>query len=238
MKKTIGVLGGMGPEATAYFFSLIIKNTDARSDQEHIRVLVWNNPKIPPRTDAILGGRRSPLPSLIAGVKILEKGGADLVVMPCLTAHYWAAEIKKRANVPFINLLDEALRYAAVNITGLKKAGLIATTGTVESRLWHDAFGKKKIEILTPDAREQRAVMEAVVGERGIKAGFQSGRPRAVIVRAARRLIGRGAQAVIAGCTEVPLVLREADLSVPLIEPMRIAARACIKKAGYKTRKL
>lgn len=237
MKKTIGVLGGMGPKATAYFFGLIIKNTDALSDQEHIRVLIWNNPKIPPRTDAILGGRRSPLPSLLEGVKILERGGAELIVMPCLTAHYWASKIETRSNVPFVNLLDEALRYAAVNIPGLKKAGLIATTGTVESRLWHDVFGKKKIEILTPDEREQKAVMEAILGDRGIKAGFASGRPRTTIVRAARRLIGRGAQAIIAGCTEVPLVLRESDLSVPLIEPMQIAARACIKKAGYKVKK-
>jgi aspartate racemase len=234
MKKTIGILGGMGPEATAYFFNLIIKSTDAAKDQEHIPILIWNNPKIPPRTEAILCGGPSPLPLLVEGVKILEKGGAGLIVMPCITAHYFARQIARRAKVPFVNLLDESLRYAKKRIPGMKKAGLVASSGTVKSRLFHKTFEKNGIEIITPEPSEQRKVMEAIFGNSGIKAGFTAGRPRTTVVRIARRLIERGAEAVIAGCTEVPLVLKENDISVPLIEPMKIGALTCIKRAGYK----
>lgn len=234
MKKTIGILGGMGPEATAYFFNLIIKSTDAAKDQEHIPILIWNNPKIPPRTEAILYGGPSPLPLLVEGVKILEKGGAGLIVMPCITAHYFARQIARRAKVPFVNLLDESLRYAKKRIPGMKKAGLVASSGTVKSRLFHKTFEKNGIEIITPEPNEQQKVMEAIFGNSGIKAGFTAGRPRTTVVRIARRLIERGAEAVIAGCTEVPLVLKENDISVPLIEPMKIGALTCIKRVGYK----
>ena len=235
-KKTIGILGGMGPEATVYFFNLIIKSTAAGRDQEHAKILVWNDPTVPPRTDAILGLGPSPLPRLLAGVKVLEEGGAGLIVMPCLTAHYYAARIAARCKVPFIHLIEESLREAKKRIPGLKKAGLVATTGTVQSRLFHDIYGKKGVEILAPEPAAQRAVMDAILGKKGIKAGFTTGRPRAAVVRAARLLAERGAEAVIAGCTEVPLVLRDEDLDVPLIEPMRIAALACLRKAGHKTK--
>ena len=237
MKKTIGILGGMGPEATAYFFNLIIKSTDAAKDQEHIPILIWNNPKIPPRTEAILYGGPSPLPLLVEGVKILEKGGAGLIVMPCITAHYFARQIARRAKVPFVNLLDESLRFAKKRIPGMKKAGLVASSGTVKSRLFHKTFEKNGIEIMTPEPNEQRKVTDAIFGNSGIKAGFTTGRPRTTVVRIARRLIERGAEAVIAGCTEVPLVLKENDISVPLIEPMKIGALTCIKRAGYKLEK-
>jgi aspartate racemase len=232
MKKTIGILGGMGPEATAYFFNLIIKHTNAAKDQEHIPVLIWNNPRIPPRTDAILCGGKSPLPLLLEGVDILQKGGAGLIVMPCITAHYFAPQIVRHAKIPFINLLEESLRYAKKHVPGLKKAGLIASTGTVESGLFHKIFQKGHIDILTPDSSEQAKVMNAIFGKSGIKAGFTAGPPRTAIIRIARQLMERGAEAIIAGCTEVPLVLREGDLPVPLIEPMKIGAMTCIKKAG------
>lgn len=235
-KKTIGILGGMGPDATAYFFDLIIRNTAAGKDQDHAKILVWNDPTVPPRTDAIFGLGPSPLPRLLAGVKVLEKGGAGLIVMPCLTAHYYAGRIAARSKVPFVNLVEESLREAKKRIPGLKKAGLLASSGTVQSRLFHEVFANGGIEIMTPGPAGQRAVMDAILGKKGIKAGFTAGPPRAAIVGAARRLAKRGAEAVIAGCTEVPLVLRESDLDVPLIEPMTIAAVACLKKAGYKIR--
>jgi len=236
MKKTIGILGGMGPEATAYFFDLIIKNTRAACDQEHIPVLIWNNPKIPARTEAILRGGPSPLPMLLEGVRILETAGAGLIAMPCITAHFYARQIAARTKVPFINLIDESLRYAVKKIPGLKKAGLVASSGTVESKLFHETFQKRGLEIITPRPREQLEVQVAIFGKNGIKAGTTTGRPRNTILRLARRLVDRGVEAVIAGCTEVPLVLKAEDLSVPLIEPMKIGALACIAKAGYKTK--
>jgi aspartate racemase len=234
MKKTIGILGGMGPEATAYFFGLIIKNTKAERDQEHIPVIIYSNPEVPARTDAILEKGESPLPHLLEGARALQQAGADFIVMPCVTAHYFLDDIVTREKVSFLSLVDEAVLYAQRKMPGLKKAGLISSTGTLKSGLFHDAFAKEEIEVFGPDDKEQERVMEAIFGKRGVKAGFTSGSPRETIQGMAKTLIKRGAEAVIAGCTEVPLVLKEEDIEVPLIEPLQILAEASILKAGYE----
>jgi aspartate racemase len=235
-RPAIGILGGMGPEATGYFFDLIIKNTVAAKDQDHLPVLVWSGPGVPPRTDAILGTGPSPLPALLAGVSRLERAGAGLIAMPCITAHFWAREVAAAARVPFIDLVRETAGHARKAFPRLRTAGLLASTGTVRSGLFQAAFERKGISLLAPEPREQEAVMEAIFGPRGIKAGFTAGPARSAVLRIARRLIDRGAQAVVAGCTEIPLVLRAADLPVPLLEPMLIGARACIRRAGGRLR--
>jgi aspartate racemase len=236
MPKIIGILGGMGPEATGFFFEAIVRQTLADGDQDHARVLIWNDPKIPPRTEAILDGAESPWPALLAGLRVLEHGGAGLIAMPCITAHFWAPQIKAKARVPFIDLIDETGREAGREIPGLKTAGLIATTGTIRSGIFHRAFARRGVDLLVPGEGDQIRFMDAVYGTDGIKAGIQTGRPRAAIVRIARRLVERGAQAIIAGCTEIPLVLRAADLTVPFLDPMIIGAAVCLKKAGYRRR--
>lgn len=237
MKKTIGILGGMGPEATAYFYELIIQNTKAEKDQEHIKTLIYSNPEVPPRTDAILNKGPSPVPFLIEGVRRLQQAGADFIVIPCVTAHAFLPEVQAQLDFPLIHLVDETVNWSKAHIPGLKKAGLIASTGTVTSELFHRAFAESDIELLTPDAPAQDRVMEAIFGEQGIKAGFSYGFPREILVNTAKILIARGADAIIAGCTEVPLVLTDRDIPVPLIEPLRIAARACILEAGYQLKK-
>jgi aspartate racemase len=236
-KKTIGILGGMGPEATAYFFDLIIRNTAADRDREHVPVIIQSDPRVPDRTNAILHGGESPVPMLRTGVKALRRTGADIVVMPCVTAHYFLKDVVARENVPFINLLDEARKHVRAAIPGVRRIGLIATSGTVSTGIVRDAFAKAGIEVIVPGEAEQEKVMEAIYGKRGIKAGFTTGRARRLILDIARGLIRRGAEAVMAGCTEVPLVLRQEDLAVPFIEPMRIGALACIKRAGYQIKK-
>jgi aspartate racemase len=234
MKKTIGILGGMGPEATAHFFSLIIKNTAAAKDQDHIPVLIYNLPQIPERTPAILGKGPSPVPLLRKGVRTLAKAGADFIVVPCISAHAFLPDIRRASAVPILSLLEEALVAAKKKKPGLKRAGLLASMGTVRSGLFAKTFAKAGIEIITPTEKDQSKVMEAVFGKHGVKAGFAEGRPRKLVLDVARRLIKRGAEAVIAGCTEIPLLLRDEDIPVPLIEPMRIAAQACVVKAGQR----
>jgi aspartate racemase len=234
VKKTIGILGGMGPEATAFFYELIIKHTKAEKDQEHIKVVIFSNPEIPPRTDAILKTGPSPTPLLVEGFRRLRDAGADFVVMPCVTAHHFIPEVKEQVDLPLISLLDESVKWAKEEIPEIRKAGLLASTGTIKSRLFHDAFAQAGIEVITPEEEEQAQVIEAIFGEKGIKAGFTSGSPKEILVSTARVLVARGADAIIAGCTEVPLVLKDMDIPVPLIEPLRIAAQACILEAGYE----
>jgi len=236
-KRTIGVLGGMGPEATVYFFNLIVRNAAARNDQGHVPVIILSDPRVPDRTDAILGKGKSPVPALRAGVRALRLAGADFIVMPCITAHCFLKDVLARENVPFVNLLDEARKQVRTAIPDVRRVGLIATAGTVSSGIVRDAFAGSGIEVIVPGEDGQEKVMEAIYGKRGIKAGFTTGRARRLIQEVARGLIGRGAEAVMAGCTEVPLVLREEDLAVPFIEPMKIGALACIKKAGYHIKK-
>jgi len=234
MKKTIGILGGMGPEATAYFFSLIIKHTAAAKDQDHVPVLIYNLPQIPERTTAILGRGPSPVPLLREGVQTLARAGAGFIVIPCISAHAFLTDIRRASPVPVLSLLDETLASVRKMNPGLKRAGLLASTGTVRSGLFAKTFAKAGVEIITPSEKEQSRLMQAIIGKGGVKAGFTEGRPGKLVLDIALLLIKRGAEAIIAGCTEIPLVLGEEDIRVPFIEPMRIAARAAILKAGYR----
>lgn len=236
MSQTIGILGGMGPEATVYMYESIIKNTRVEKDQDHIPVIIFSSPKVPPRTDAIFHKAPDPTPLLIKGAQILDQAGADFIIMPCVTAHFFLSGITSQTNIPFLSLLEESLRWTLKELKGIEKAGLLSSTGTLKSQLFQKTFSRGDIQIVTPEENEQAQVMEAVFGPQGVKAGFTSGFPKETAVGVANSLIQRGAQAIIAGCTEIPLVLKPQSLSVPLIEPMTITARAAIKQAGYPLR--
>jgi aspartate racemase len=235
-QKTLGILGGMGPEATAYFFELIIRLTAADEDQDHVPVIVRSDPRVPHRTKAILESGPSPLPSLIKGARALRAAGADFAVMPCVTAHYFLPELAARVKIPFVSLLDESREFLRKEHPGVRKVGLVATTGTVLSGIVREAFAPAGIEVLTPSEADQSRVMEAIYGPKGIKAGFTTGSPRRTVLGVAKRLVREGAQAVMAGCTEVPLVLRPGDFDVPFVEPMLVGARACVLRAGFRLR--
>jgi aspartate racemase len=235
-RKTLGILGGMGPEATAYFFELIIRLTAADKDQEHIPVIIWSDPRVPHRTKAILEGGPSPLPSLIEGARVLRAAGAELAVMPCVSAHYFLPKLAARVKIPFVSLLDESREFLRKEHPVVRKVGLIATTGTVRSGIVRDAFAPAGIRVLTPTEADQSRIMEAIYGPKGIKAGFTTGGPRRAVLGVARRLVREGAQAVMAGCTEIPMVLRAEDFDLPFIEPMLVGARACVLRAGFRHR--
>ena len=234
--KTIGVLGGMGPEATAYFFGELIRATEAGSDQDHVPIIIYNLPQIPDRTEAILRGGPSPLPLIRRGLRALERAGANFAVMPCVTAHYFYPRLAARSPLPLLNLLEETLAEVKRLRPVPAAIGLIATDGTLRSGIVSALFEAAGIRIILPSAADQKKVMTAIYGKKGVKAGFTEGRPREIILGVARKLVRRGAGAVMAGCTEVPLVLRASDLPVPLIEPMAIGARAAVRLSGASLR--
>ncbi len=233
MTKTIGILGGMGPEATAYFYGLLIRRTRAARDQEHVPVVIWADPRIPDRTAAILRRGPSPLPALQRGLRALERAGADLAVIPCITAHVFLEKLRASSPLPVVSLVEETVRFLRSEKPRCKTAGLLASSGTVTSGLFQSALDAAGLSVLTPVAAEQKRVMEAIYGERGIKAGFTRGRPAKLLREIAARLVRRGARVIIAGCTEVPLALQAGDIAVPLLDPLDIAARACILRAGF-----
>jgi len=234
-EKIIGILGGMGPEATIDLFTKIIKGTRVKKDQDHLRILIDNNPKIPDRTKAIKGKGPSPLKQLIRSAKILEDAGADFIVIPCVTAHYYYESLQKRIKIPVLHIIEETMKYIQAKLKGIHKIGLIATTGTLHTSLFQNAFQPTGIELMIPNPEIQKKwVMEAIYGKNGIKTIGPSENSRRLILEASENLIQRGAQAMIAGCTEIPLVLKEGDLSVPVIDPISILASAAIKKAKGK----
>ncbi|MEW5902309.1 MAG: amino acid racemase, partial [Acidobacteriota bacterium] len=219
-----------------YFFSLIIKHTRASKDQEHIPILIYSNPKVPERTSALLGKGPSPVPLLREGARRLARAGADFIAVPCITAHAFFPEITSAVKIPLLDVTKETAAYARRTWPHLRRVGLMSSTGTLRAGLFPKALRRLGIEVITLTEAEQAKVMEAVFGPKGVKAGFTAGRPRRLVLETARRLIRRGAEAIIAGCTEIPLVIQEADIPVPLIEPLQIAALACIIRAGYKTK--
>ena len=228
-EKVIGILGGMGPEATAALFMKIIKATPVQKDQDHLRIIIDNNPKIPNRTQAILGKGESPLKQLQETLSNLEKAGAEIIAIPCNTAHHYYRELQESTKTTIINMISETAVYIHRNFPDIKKIGLLATTGVITIGMYHKAM--TTVEVITPDEDTQETVMNAIFGEQGIKTGHTQGKPRRDILAVANTLINKGAEAIMAGCTEVSLVLNQNDLPVPLIDPLQILAEAVIREA-------
>ena len=130
-EKVIGILGGMGPEATLDLFQKIIEFTDASKDQDHLRVIIDSNPKIPDRTEAILGRGEDPVPMMVRSVHALERAGASFVVIPCVSAHFFLEELRSQVDIPILSIFDETANYLIRNFPDLKTVGVLASTGTV-----------------------------------------------------------------------------------------------------------
>ena len=227
-KKTVGIIGGMGPLATADLFSKIIYKTAATCDGEHIHVIIDNNPKTPDRTSAILKGTESPLPYLVTSANKLASIGADFLIIPCITSHYYMDELRKAVNIPIISIVEEtAKKLIEVNT---KKVALLATDGTGKSGVFDKVFAKFGIEILYPSADAQSVLMDTIY--KGVKAGAEKF-DTSFLNEDIRRMESEGAKCVILGCTELPLAAKMYGISGELIDPTDILAEAAIKYAGY-----
>lgn len=136
-EKVIGILGGMGPEATIDLFYKIIKLTPAEKDQDHLRIIIDNNPKIPDRIAAILGKGEDPLPVLQETARNLEKAGADFIIIPCNTAHYFLSSIQESIKIPILNMIEETAKETQKRIPQIQKVGLLASIGVYETKIYH-----------------------------------------------------------------------------------------------------
>lgn len=228
--KTIGILGGMGPEATLYLYRKILEHTPARKDQDHIKTIIYSDPKIPDRTAAILNGGPSPLPDLIKGAKVLEQSGADFILMPCVTAHHFHNEIIEHISIPFIHLLEAAMEEIRTGYGGLQRIGLMATRGTIQTKLLQIILETHGFQAVIPGEDGQRLFDQAVYGDKGIKCGDKS-QPKPLLLKLKELLEKDGAEAIFAGCTEIPLALSQEDLDLPFIDPLEILAKRAVRKA-------
>ncbi len=225
--KIVGILGGMGPEATIDLFTKIVRSTPASKDQDHLRIIIDNNPLIPDRQEAILKGGPSPAPFLIETARNLEVAGADFLVIPCNTAHYWIEEIRSAVKIPVVDMIKETAKHVARSYPSLRTVGLLAATGTVRSRLYQQRLLEVGIRTVSPPDTDQDDVMQAIYA---VKAGDMSKSSTAAI-QIGQRLVGAGAEAVIAGCTEIPLIIRAGDLSIPIIDATEVLARRTVEIA-------
>lgn len=234
MEGKIGILGGLGPEATVDLYKKIIKKTKAKTDQEHPEAIILSNPKIPDRTQAILYGGESPVTQMVKTAKQLEALGANIILIPCNTAHYFYDEIQKETTVPILNMIAETAKTIKKNYPTLKRVGLLATSGTVASKIYHKELTKRGIEVITPDTDiQENFVMEAIYGEKGIKAGFKI-KPRMLLKYAAMHLQDKGAQIIIKGCTEVAIVLNKKNCPHILIDPAEVSAKKALLRIKEK----
>ena len=230
----IGIVGGVGPAATVDFMNKIIRNAKASRDQEHIKIVVEQNPQIPDRTAHLVGAGTDPTIALYATCKKLEASDADLIAIPCNTAHAFVERIQPYLAIPIVNMLFETVAHIRQNHGDRRAIGLLATTGTVESRIYHDAFQDTGFRLVVPDAEHQAKVMNAIYGKKGVKAGFSTGECMEDILQALKHLVDNGAGVVILGCTELPLLLSQNDnfsiggKCVALVDPTEILARKCV----------
>lgn len=217
-----GVLGGLGPEATLDFYARVLERTAARTDQEHLHLIINSNPKVHDRNDAVAGTGPSPGPQLAVMAAALERAGADFLVMVCNTAHAFQAEILQATALPFVSIINETVREALRRQPDVQCAGLLAASGCLDARLYQTAFAEHGVSTLQPD---RELFMDLLYR---IKSGDTSGEVRDEMKQLALTLLSAGADVIIAACTEVPLVLAQTDLAVPFISSTDALADATI----------
>ena len=226
MTKRLGILGGMGPAASAEFVTRLIAQTPATCDQEHIPFVLWNNPQVPDRSTSLRNEDNRPLPFLLQGVQVLKAVGCDLIVIPCNTAHFWYDDMIK-LRVPIVHIVDsvaDALRDVGVDSSTI---GVMGTQATVELGLYQYKLNKAGWNCIVPSKEEMDTLVQPAIDL--IKGGklLESQLP---LMKVIHSLIDRGAQAVVLGCTELPLAIKiSSENGVPLINSIDSLVKSVLR---------
>lgn len=230
MKKTLGILGGMGPAATCDLMEEIIALTAAGRDQDHIHVIADVDTNIPDRTAAILHGGPDPAPEMIRCAARLRAAGADILLMPCNTAHYFYDRVAAAVDIPVLHM--PRLTAAVLRDAGVKRTAVLATDGTVQSGVYGDALAAAGVEAVYPAPEHQdlimRLIYDGVKGRRIPLADIPAGD----ILAALRE---RGAEKFLLACTELPIAFRALGLTEDCLDPTRVLAFEAVHSAGAAT---
>ena len=221
-QKTVGILGGMGPAATVEFFRRLVAATPATIDQDHLHIVIENDPRVPDRTRAILHGGPTPGPALVRMAQRLESAGAEVLAMPCNTAHVYLAEIREAVTALVLDMVAETAEHIEE-----KSVGLLATSGTIHSRIYHRAYEERGIDLIVPAGESQQTVGRAI---EAIKASRSLDEVELAIADVVSGLRGRGAKAIIAGCTELSL-LDGARMPVRWVDALDSLVAATVREA-------
>ncbi len=228
-KAMLGVIGGLGPIATAYFMELVIRMTDAVIDQEHIEMLIYNCPSVPDRTGYLLGkSDKSPLPRMIDLGKRLQREGATSIAIPCITAHCFHEELVAAVKTPIIHAVKETVLHLKEN--GVHGVGIMATDGTIATGIFARELEREGLVPIVPSEAMQRNVMHLIYDN--IKANRAPEMDR--FNAAAAELRAKGAEAIILGCTELSLIKRDYPIGAGFIDAMEVLARRAVLECGGK----
>ena len=230
MKKTIGIIGGMGPAATCDLMEKIIALTRASCDQEHLHVLADSNTAIPDRTAAILSGGADPVPELTKSAKRLESAGADILIMACNTAHYFYDSVAGAVAVPVLHMGWESA--AALKAAGVHTVGVLATEGVVKSGVYEKALAQAGVKAVYPSPAMQKQVMRLIYdGVKARKIPLESIPVEDIL----HELRDKGAEKFLLACTELPIAFRELGLMEGCLDATNVLAFAAVKAAGAET---
>jgi aspartate racemase len=228
--KVIGLLGGMGPEATIDVFQKIVKKTDAKTDEDHIRIVIDNNPKMPSRQDAILKGTESPGPVMASVAKKLEQAGADCIIICANTAHYFYNDVRDAVRIKVFHIIEETVQEIKRSNTKISKVGVLATNGAIKVKIFDSAFQKQQIEVLKLPDKLQNKVHDAIFS---FKYGGLSNELITIMREAIQHLTYLGAEAIVLGCTEIPIILEGESFQIPLVDPNEVIARVAVNFAKF-----
>lgn len=223
----LGIIGGLGPMATAHFLELTVQMTLAGSDQEHLETIIFDRPSTPDRTAYILDhSSPSPLPQLLQSARQLEALGATCLAIPCITAHYFLPGLVQSVSIPVINALEQTARL--LQKKGIRTVGILGTSGTVQSGLLQDVLGASHIRCVVPDDARQRGIMSVIYDE--VKAGRAPSLDK--VTAAAGFLRSQGAECNLLACTELSLVKRDYSLGAGILDILEVLAQACVLHCG------
>ncbi len=221
-------MGGMGPDATVDFMAKVIALTDSGRDQDHIHMLVDHDPTVPNRQVALRGEDPEVARHLAAMARRLQDAGADFLVMVCNTAHAFADAIEEATSIPFISIIDESVREIEVVCPSAQKVGLMATDGCIETGIYQRAVEASGRQAVVPDGDELSELMDLI---HAVKAGDKSAGITAAMESVANKLVGKGADVLIAGCTEIPIVFEGKGFSVPVVASTNVLAQRTVELA-------
>lgn len=230
MSSLVGVLGGMGPMASQLFYKMVTEKTDAKTDQDHLRMLIYSDSSVPDRTKAILSGDTEKVYNhLLNDFDLLKKAGCDVFVVTCNTAHYFVEKIEKDTSLPFINMIEETCKYLSEENKG-DKIAILATTGTIRTELYQQHMLDKGVVPYIPSSKVQDLVMYEIYDR--VKAGKRYD-PK-VWEEIESEIKKEGCKRAVTACTELSVIKQDENLSDFYVDPMEVLAEKVIEFSGKK----
>jgi len=226
-EKIVGVIGGLGPEATVDLMRRVIEATPAKDDADHIRMIVDNNPKIPSRIKALIEGTgESPAPLMAEMARKLAAFGADFLVIPCNTAHFYYDDICAAVDIPILNMVDLTVENVLQENPFIQTAGLLASEAVLRTRLYQRRFDERGVKQIRPSSELQTRIMTSI---RKIKVGKYQEEDKRVLQIAAEELMSRKAEVLIVACTELSIISDSIDVEVPIYDASQVLAEGIVR---------